>query len=136
MENRNEKKDIFHSFMEKASARLKSREMEKRVTIYVPGIDEKLVIRSLSYDEIQECSETKNDNDPNAEDKYAIYLSVVEPNLKKVAMELMDRGEISVPTDVVNMFSMAEVTQISVEIMKLSGALSDKKVKVIEELKN
>lgn len=69
-------------------------------------------------------------------DKYTIYLAVVEPNLKEVAQEMMNQGLIQTYPEVVNIFEMSEITEIATEIMKLSGALGNKKVTVVEELKN
>ena len=42
----------------------------------------------VSYTHL-ECTEIEDENDPNAADKYTIYLAVVEPNLKEVAQEKM-----------------------------------------------
>lgn len=69
-------------------------------------------------------------------DKYTIYLAVVEPNLKEVAQEMMNQGLIQTYPEVVNIFEMSEITEIATEIMKLSGVLGNKKVTVVEELKN
>lgn len=69
-------------------------------------------------------------------DKYTIYLAVVEPNLKEVAQEMMNKGLIQTYPEVVNIFEMSEITEIATEIMKLSGVLGNKKVTVVEELKN
>ena len=71
-----------------------------------------------------------------AADKYTIYLAVVEPNLKEVAQEMMNQGLIQTYPEVVNIFEMSEITEIATEIMKLSGVLGNKKVTVVEELKN
>ena len=68
--------------------------------------------------------------------KYTIYLAVVEPNLKEVAQEMMNQGLIQTYPEVVNIFEMSEITEIATEIMKLSGVLGNKKVTVVEELKN
>ena len=71
-----------------------------------------------------------------AADKYTIYLAVVEPNLKEVAQEMMNQGLIQTYPEVVNIFEMSEITEIATEIMKLSGVLGNKKLTVVEELKN
>lgn len=70
------------------------------------------------------------------EAKYCIYLAVVEPDLKAVAMELKDQGEIKTYPEVVDIFEMSEITSIATEIMKLSGVIGSKKVTVVEEQKN
>ena len=69
-------------------------------------------------------------------DKYCIYLAVVEPDLRAVAMELKDQGEIKTYPEVVDIFEMNEITSIATEIMKLSGVIGSKKVTVVEEQKN
>lgn len=58
------------------------------------------------------------------------------PNLKEVAQEMMNQGLIQTYPEVVNIFEMSEITEIATEIMKLSGVLGNKKVTVVEELKN
>ena len=98
-------------------------------------MDENIKIRNLDYPEIVECTEIEDENDPNAADKYTIYLAVVEPNLKEVAQEMMNQGLIQTYPEVVNIFEMSEITEIATEIMKLSGVLGNKKVTVVEEFK-
>lgn len=82
-----------------------------------------------------ECTEIDDKQDPNASDKYCIYLAVVEPDLRAVAMELKDQGEIKTYPEVVDIFEMNEITSIATEIMKLSGVIGSKKVTVVEEQK-
>lgn len=131
-----DKKGIFQAFTNKAVQRLKDRKATKYQTLYVPSMDETIKIRNLNYSEIRECMEIEDENDPNKSDKYSIYLAVVEPDLKKVAQEMKDQGIISEYLEVVNIFEMYEITEIAMEVMKLSGVVGNKKVKVIEELKN
>lgn len=131
-----EKDDIFKSFTAKAIQRLKDKKVRRYETLYVPSLDQNIKIRNLDYPEIVECTEIEDANDPNASDKYCIYLAVVEPDLKAVAMELKEQGEIKTYTDVVDIFDMSEIADIAMEIMKLSKVIGNKKVTVIEELKN
>ncbi|MCQ4837304.1 hypothetical protein NE556_19065 [[Clostridium] symbiosum] len=131
-----EKDEIFKAFTAKAVQRLKDKKVRRYETLYVPSLDQNIKIRNLDYPEIVECTEIEDANDPNASDKYCIYLAVVEPNLKEVAMELKDQGEIKTYPEVVDIFYMSEITDIAMEIMKLSKVISDKKVAVVEELKN
>ena len=109
---------------------------DKSEVLHIPSLDENIKIRNLDYPEIVECTEIEDENDPNAADKYTIYLAVVEPNLKEVAQEMMNQGLIQTYPEVVNIFEMSEITEIATEIMKLSGVLGNKKVTVVEELKN
>lgn len=130
------KDDIFKSFTAKAVQRLKEKKVRRYATLYVPSLEQNIKIRNLDYPEIVECTEIEDANDPNASDKYCIYLAVVEPDLRAVAMELKEQGEIKTYPDVVDIFEMSEITDIAMEIMKLSGVMGNKKVTVVEELKN
>lgn len=131
-----DKKSVFQAFTEKAVQRLKEKKTRKTETLYVPSLDESIKIQSLIYPEIVECMEIEDENDPNAADKYSIYLAVVEPDLKAVAVKLKERGEIKEYLEVVDIFNMGEISEIAMEVMKLSGVTGNRKVTVVEELKN
>lgn len=131
-----DKSEVFKSFTNKAIKRFQEKKVRKYRTLHIPSLDENIKIRNLDYPEIVECTEIEDENDPNAADKYTIYLAVVEPNLKEVAQEMMNQGLIQTYPEVVNIFEMSEITEIATEIMKLSGVLGNKKVIVVEELKN
>ena len=131
-----DKSEVFKSFTNKAIKRFQEKKVRKYRTLHIPSLDENIKIRNLDYPEIVECTEIEDENDPNAADKYAIYLAVVEPNLQEVAQEMMNQGLIQTYPEVVNIFEMSEITEIATEIMKLSGVLGNKKVTVVEELKN
>lgn len=131
-----QKDDIFKAFTAKAVQRLKDKKVRRYETLYVPSLDQNIKIRNLDYPEIVECTEIEDESDPNASDKYCIYLAVVEPDLKKVAMELKDQEEIKTYPEVADIFDMSEITEIAMEIMKLSKVIGNKKVTVVEELKN
>ena len=131
-----DKSEVFKSFTNKAIKRFQEKKVRKYRTLHIPSLDENIKIRNLDYPEIVECTEIEDENDPNAADKYTIYLAVVEPNLKEVAQEMMNQGLIQTYPEVVNIFEMSEITEIATEIMKLSGVLGNKKVTVVEELKN
>ena len=131
-----DKSEVFKSFTNKAIKRFQEKKVRKYRTLHIPSLDENIKIRNLDYPEIVECTEIEDENDPNAADKYTSYLAVVEPNLKEVAQEMMNQGLIQTYPEVVNIFEMSEITEIATEIMKLSGVLGNKKVTVVEELKN
>ena len=131
-----DKSEVFKSFTNKAIKRFQEKKVRKYRTLHIPSLDENIKIRNLDYPEIVECTEIEDENDPNAADKYTIYLAVVEPNLNEVAQEMMNQGLIQTYPEVVNIFEMSEITEIATEIMKLSGVLGNKKVTVVEELKN
>ena len=130
------KEAVFQAFTAKAVQRLKEKKTRKTETLYIPRLDENIKIQSLIYPEIVECTEIEDANDPNKADKYSIYLAVVEPDLKAVAVELREKGEIKEYLEVVDIFTMSEISEISLEVMKLSGAVGGRKVTVVEELKN
>lgn len=130
------KDDIFKTFTQKAVQRIKDKKTRKYETLYVPSIDQNIKIRNLDYQEIVECTEIEDANDPSASDKYCIYLAVVEPDLRAVAVELKDQKIINAYPEVVEMFDMSEITDIATEIMKLSKVIGTKKVTVVKELKN
>ena len=131
-----DKSEVFKSFTNKAIKRFQEKKVRKYRTLHIPSLDENIKIRNLDYPEIVECTEIEDENDPNAADKYTIYLAVVETNLKEVAQVMMNQGLIQTYPEVVNIFEMSEITEIATEIMKLSGVLGNKKVTVVEELKN
>lgn len=131
-----EKQAVFQNFMQKAAKRIEGKKVRRYQTLYVPSLDETIKIRNLDYPEIVECTQVEEEDDPNAADKYTIYLAVVEPDLKQAAQEMKEQGLITRYTEIVDIFEMHEVTEIATQIMKLSGVIGDKKVRVIEELKN
>ncbi len=130
------KEDIFRMFTEKAVQRIKNKKVKKYRRLYVPSLDEEIKIRNLDYPEIVECTEIDDESDPNKGDKYCVYLAVIEPSLKDVAVELKKKGEIKEYLEVTDIFEMSEITEIAMEIMKLSGAVGSRKVTIVEELKN
>lgn len=131
-----EKEQVFQAFTAKAVKRLQEKKVRKYETLHIPSLDENIRIQSLLYPEIVECTEIEDSGDPNKADKYAVYLAVVDPDLKQLAMTLKDQGEIREYLEVVDIFDMAEVSQIAMEIMKISGVTGKKEVTVVSELKN
>lgn len=131
-----EKEKVFQAFAAKAAKRLQERKTRKYETLHVPSVDETIKIQSLLYPEIVECTEIEDVGDPNKADKYAVYLAVVEPDLKRLALQMKEEGVIKEYPEVVEIFEMSEISQIAMEVMKLSGAAGDKKVTVVSELKN
>lgn len=138
----NEKKRTLAEFSRRALQRLKDKKIPKRQTLHIPSMDMNLTIRSLEYAEIMECLTLEDNDDPKRSDKYCIYLAAVEPNLREVAKEIMDQEAelpleeraLTQPLDIVNMFDLAEISQISEAIMELSGAMNGK-VTIVEQLK-
>lgn len=140
----NAKKSALSEFSRKAMQRLQDKKVPLRQRIDIPSLEGEATIQSLDFNEIVECLETDDSSDKKRSDKYSIYLSMVEPNLAKVAQEIMeaeaelpaDQRTLREPLDVVNMFDLWEITDIAEKVMALSGAFSDKKVAVVSQLKN
>ena len=120
----NEKKRTLAEFSRRALQRLKDKKIPKKQTLHIPSMDIDLTIRSLEYAEIMECLTLEDNGDPKRSDKYSIYLAAVDP----------EERELTQPLDIVNMFDLAEITQISEAIMELSGAMNGK-VTIVEQLK-
>ena len=139
-----EKKSFLAEFSRRAVQRLQDKKVPKYRTLHIPSLDTDMRFRNLSYDEITECMNMEDTDDPNRSDKYCIYLAAVEPSLKDVAKEIMD-SEASLPADqrtvlepldVVGMFNIGEIQEIAMQIMELSGVLNSTKVTVVDQLKN
>ena len=100
-------------------------------------------VRSLDYGEVMECSTLEDNGDMYRIEKYSIYLGTVEPSLPALAREVMaqeaalppEERELKQPLDIVNIFDIAEIREISKVILDLSGAMNGK-VTIVEELKN
>ena len=141
-----EKKSFLAEFSRRAVQRIqdKNKKIPKYRTLHIPSMDVDMRFRNLFYDEIAECMNMEDTDDPNRSDKYCIYLAAVEPSLKDVAKEIMD-SEASLPADqrtvlepldVVGMFNIGEIQEIAMQIMELSGVLNNAKVTVVDQLKN
>lgn len=120
------------------------KKIPKKQILHIPSLEADITIRSLSYEEIVECTNIDDSADKNRSDKYCIYLSVVSPDLKQAAREIMesesglpaDQRSLLEPLDIVDLFDMGEVTEIAMKVMELSGVLNNRKVTVVEQLKN
>lgn len=132
----NQTQQSLTSFAQKALQRLEDKKTVKHRTLFVPSLDQNIKIRNLTQQEVLECTSIDETSDPNKADRYSVYLSVVEPNLKETATELKKLGSINEYIDVVDIFEMSEVMEIATEVMLLSGVLGSKKVTVVDELKN
>lgn len=138
------KKSLLAEFSRKAMQRLQAKKAHKKQVLHVPGLEQDITIRSLTFDEISECMEVDDSTDKARSDKYGVYLAVVEPDLKAAAKEIMEaeadlppaERSLLEPLDIVNIFDMTELQQIAVKVMELSGAMGGKGVTVVNELKN
>lgn len=140
-----EKQSLLAEFSRRAVQRIqdKNKKVPKYRTLHIPSMNIDMRFRSLFYDEIAECMNMEDADDPNRSDKYCIYLAAVEPSLKDVVKEIMesesglptDQRTLMEPLDVVKMFDMGEVQAIATQIMDLSGVINAK-VTVVDQLKN
>lgn len=137
-------KSALSEFSRRAIQRLQAKKIPKKQILHIPSLETDITIRSLSYEEIVECTNIDDSADKNRSDKYCIYLSVVSPDLKQAAREIMeaesglpaDQRSLLEPLDIVDLFDMGEVTEIAMKVMELSGVLNSRKVTVVEQLKN
>ncbi len=129
----NENKQTFDSFMKKASARLDEKRKGKKLRLYVPSIEDEIVVRGLSESEIREVYAIEDSID---QDKYTIYIAVKEPNLREIATTLKKEGKIKEYVEIVDIFDFAERNEILQQIFKLSGITSEDKVSIVESTKN
>ena len=82
------KKSLLAEFSRKAMQRLQAKKVHKKQVLHVPGLDQDITIRSLTYNEIAECNEVDDSIDRGRSDKYGVYLAMVEPDLKAAAKEI------------------------------------------------
>lgn len=144
MANSTETKTMLEIMAAKGAARIKAKKKYQTKELEIPSLDDgddtpkTITIRSLSDAEITECINygTDGDDDVSA-DKYAVYLGVINPDMKELAKLMKQNGAIDYAMQVVEMFTRYEQTEIAKQIMQLSGVLpGEKKVKVVKHLKN
>lgn len=141
-----EKNSLLAEFAKKSMQRLEAKKRPRYQMLHVPSLDMDIKIRSLTTAEFMEFQEAvKKSGDKNLGDKSCLYAAVIEPSLKDTAKEIMaqeaglpaDQKQILEPLDIVNIFEPHEMDEIVVEIMRLSGFMSDDKVTVVTDaLKN
>lgn len=142
-----DKKTTLDIFKAKASLALKRKRQYRTFTVAFPSFakDEdgeplNIKFKVLTDAEINECVAYNDEDDPVAGDKYAVYISSVEPSLKSLGMAMKEAGEINTPFEIMDMFERHEITEASIIIMEQSGVMSKNKAKIvdkaIENLKN
>lgn len=139
-----ETKRTLQDFTRAAQQRLRDKKIPKYQTLYIPSLDQNITIRNLSFDEVAECQGIEEPEGSNRADKYCVYLAVTDPDFRAAAKQIMEE-EKELPVeertlhealDIVNIFEMVEITEIAMAIMRLSGVISNKKVMVVDGLKN
>lgn len=68
------KKSLLAEFSRKAMQRLQAKKAHKKQVLHVPGLEQDITIRSLTYNEIAECNEIDDSTDRGRSDKYGVYL--------------------------------------------------------------
>ncbi len=137
-------KRTLADFTNRAMQRLQDKQVPKKQQLHIPSLDENITIRSLTRAEIVECQTMEEEPGSNRADKYCIYLAVVDPDLHAVAKEIMakeadlpaDQRQLKEALDVVDILEPYEITEVAMAIMRLSGVIGDKKVTVVDALKN
>lgn len=133
MDNKMETKSNLEVFTAKALQRLHDkRQALPTQDIYVPSLDAEITIRAMSEAEmadINNVQESAPDNEPNYGDKYMVYTCTTYPDLKALAQKWMSAGELATPMEITSIFSIGEISDISLKIAELSGILD--KVQVV-----
>lgn len=137
-------KRTLADFTSRAMQRLQDKHIPKKQQLYIPSLDETITIRNLTRAEIVECQTMDEEPGSNRADKYCIYLAVVDPDFREVAKAIMaqeaelpaDQRQLKEALDVVDILEPYEVTEVAMAIMRLSGVIGDKKVTVVDSLKN
>ena len=137
-------KRTLADFTSRAMQRLQDKHIPKKQQLHIPSRDETITIRNLTRAEIVECQTMDEEPGSNRADKYCIYLAVVDPDFREVAKAIMaqeaelpaDQRQLKEALDVVDILEPYEVTEVAMAIMRLSGVIGDKKVTVVDSLKN
>mgnify|MGYP005896640077 FL=1 len=137
-------KRTLADFTSRAMQRLQDKHIPKKQQLHIPSLDETITIRNLTRAEIVECQTMDEEPGSNRADKYCIYLAVVDPDFREVAKAIMaqeaelpaDQRQLKEALDVVDILEPYEVTEVAMAIMRLSGVIGDKKVTVVDSLKN
>lgn len=128
MSNKNFKKATLEDLISRAEQRKKDKKEVRK--LYIKSLDSTITIikpdRALVL-------ESLNMEDETEADKYLVYNSVVEPNLKDKSLQ--EAYKTISPLDVVDeIFDPGEIAGISKEIVKLAGYGDS--VQVVNDIKN
>ena len=119
MEKKNQ--DIFNTFLVKAEKRLEAKKVQRTCLVKLPSFGEVVRLRGLSASEVAETMDADTSTDSFAGDRYSVYLSMVEPDLKELAKKLKEEGKITEYLEVTEIFEIYEIRQMAEQIMELSG---------------
>lgn len=121
----------FKSFAEKAVKRMEERKKRKVKRYYIGDLDEEIVLRGLSSEELNDCLDYSKDI--VLVDKYTIYYA--SKTLQELAEYMVNEGIVKEHIQIMDMFSPADRTKLANEVLALSGMKDKSTVSDVDELK-
>lgn len=121
----------FKSFAEKAVKRMEERKKRKVKRYYIGDLDEEIVLRGLSSEELNDCLDYSKDT--VLVDKYTIYYA--SKTLQELADYMVNEGIVKEHIQIMDMFSPADRTKLANEVLALSGMKDKSTVSDVDELK-
>ena len=121
----------FKSFAEKAVKRMEERKKIKVKRYYIGDLDEEIVLRGLSSEELNDCLDYPKDT--VLVDKYTIYYA--SKTLQELAEYMVNEGIVKEHIQIMDMFSPADRTKLANEVLALSGMKDKSTVSDVDELK-
>ena len=121
----------FKSFAEKAVKRMEERKKRKVKRYYIGDLDEEIVLRGLSSEELNDCLDYSKDT--VLVDKYTIYYA--SKTLQELAEYMVNEGIVKEHIQIMDMFSPADRTKLANEVLALSGMKEKSTVSDVDELK-
>lgn len=121
----------FKSFAEKAVRKMEERKKNKVKKYYIGDLDEEIVLRGLSSEELNDCLNYSEDN--VLVDKYTIYYA--SKTLQELAEYMVNEGIVKEHIQIMDMFSPVDRTKLANEVLALSGVKGKSTVSDVDELK-
>ena len=121
----------FKSFAEKAVKRMEERKKRKVKKYYIGDLDEEIVLRGLSSEELNDCLDYSKDT--VLVDKYTFYYA--SKTLQELAEYMVNEGIVKEHIQIMDMFSPADRTKLANEVLALSGMKDKSTVSDVDELK-
>lgn len=121
----------FKSFADKAVKRMEERKKIKVKRYYIGDLDEEIVLRGLSSEELNDCLDYSKDT--VLVDKYTIYYA--SKTLQELAEYMVNEGIVKEHIQIMDMFSPADRTKLANEVLALSGMKDKSTVSDVDELK-
>ena len=98
---------------------------------YIGDLDEEIVLRGLSSEELNDCLNYSEDN--VLVDKYTIYYA--SKTLQELAEYMVNEGIVKEHIQIMDMFSPVDRTKLANEVLALSGVKGKSTVSDVDELK-